>query len=184
MNHPLREYVLIDTETTGFGASAQLVEIAALHVRNGDSVRRFETLARPSVAIPWQASRVHGITDAMVRNAPREAAVVRSLLDFVGALPLVAHNASFDVTVLRGAFARAGIPTPGCVVWCSMKLSRRVVTDAPSYGLDALARHLELPQRPTHRAMADVLTTHALVGAVLARASAANVRAIGPSTVL
>lgn len=182
--HPLREYVLIDTETTGFGASARLVEVAALHVRDGACVQRYESLVRPDISIPWQASRIHGITDATVRSAPREAAVVRALRDFVGNLPLVAHNASFDVTVIRGACARAGVPTPGCVVWCTMKLARRFVADAPAYNLGALARHLALPAVPAHRAMADVVTTHRLVGAILARATAAQLRAVGSSAVL
>jgi DNA polymerase-3 subunit epsilon len=182
--HPLREYVLIDTETTGFGVSARLVEVAALHVRDGECVRRYESLVRPDISIPWQASRIHGITDATVRTAPREAAVVRALREFVGALPLVAHNASFDVTVLRSAFARAGVPAPGCVVWCSVKLARRFVANAPAYNLNALARHLALPAVPAHRAMADALTAHALVDTILARATAAQLRAVGPSAVL
>lgn len=175
---------MIDTETTGFGASARLVEVAALHVRNGVCVRRYQTLVRPDIPIPWQATRVHGITDAMVRTAPREAEVVRALRDFIEAIPLVAHNASFDATVLRGAFARARLTAPGCVVWCSVKLARRFLLDAPAYNLGALARHLALPAVPAHRAMADALTTQALVDAILSRVSGAQVRAVGPSAVL
>lgn len=184
MPHPLREYVLIDTETTGFGASAQLVEVAAIHVRDGLRERSFQTLVRPSVPIPWQATRVHGITDAMVRTAPREREVVLALREFFGALPLVAHNASFDMTVLRGAFARAGVAAPGCLVWCSMKLSRRFVSDAPGHSLGALARHLALSAVPAHRAMADALTTHALLDVILVRATARQLHATGPSGVL
>jgi DNA polymerase-3 subunit epsilon len=182
--HPLREYVLIDTETTGFGASARLVEVAALHVRSNDVVRRYESLVRPDVPIPRPATRVHGISDAMVRTAPPEAVVVRALRDFIGARPLVAHNAGFDAAVLRGAFSRAGLPAPGCVMWCSVRLARRFVADAPAYNLGALAQHLALPAVPAHRAMADALTTQALVGAILVRATASQFHAVGPSTVL
>lgn len=184
MPHPLHEYVLIDTETTGFGPAAQLVEVAALHVRDGASVRAFQTLVRPSISIPWHASQVHGISNAMVRGAPAEADVVRALRDFIGALPLVAHNASFDVKVLRGAFQRADVAAPGSVVWCSLKLSRRFVSEAPSHALGALARHLSLKAIPSHRAMADVLTTRALLEVILERATARQLGATGPSAVL
>ncbi|MFO0651484.1 MAG: 3'-5' exonuclease [Polyangiales bacterium] len=184
MPHPLHEYVLIDTETTGFGPAAQLVEVAALHVRDGASVRTFQTLVRPSIAIPWHASQVHGITNAMVRGAPAEADVVRALRDFIGDHTLVAHNASFDVKVLRGAFQRAGVAVPGCVAWCTLKLSRRFVSDAPSHRLGDLAKHLSLETLPSHRAMADLLTTQALLAVILDRATARQVSATGPSAVL
>ncbi|MFO0649322.1 MAG: 3'-5' exonuclease [Polyangiales bacterium] len=184
MPHPLHEYVLIDTETTGFGPAAQLVEVAALHVRDGASVRTYHSLARPSVSIPWQASQVHGITNAMVRNAPAEAEVAQALRAFIGGLPLVAHNASFDARVLRGAFERAGVALPGAVVWCTLKLSRRFVSEAPSHALGALARHLSLATTPTHRAMSDALTTQALLAVILDRASARQLNATGPSAVL
>ena len=184
MPHPLREYVLIDTETTGFGPAAQLVEVAAIHIRDGEPVRTFQTLVRPSVSIPWRASQVHGISNAMVRGAPAEADVVRTLRDFIGTHPLVAHNASFDVKVLQGAFHRAGVAAPGSVVWCSLKLARRFVSEAPSHALGALARHLSLETVPSHRAMSDVLTTQALLAVILDRATARQLSATGPSTML
>lgn len=184
MEHPLREVVLIDTETTGFGPGARLVEVAALHVRAGEAVGSFQTLVRPGVPIPWAATRVHGITDAMVRDAPTEAEAARQLRDFLGSRPLVAHNASFDVAVLRGAFARAGVTAPGCVVWCSLAMSRRVFPEAASHRLGALASSLGLASGVAHRAMGDVQTTRALLGEILRRSSARELRAMGPSAVL
>jgi DNA polymerase III epsilon subunit-like protein len=151
------------------------------------SLRTFQTLVRPSIAIPWHASQVHGITNAMVRGAPAEADVVRALRDFIGAHTLVAHNASFDVKVLRGAFQRADVAAPGSVAWCTLKLSRRFVSEAPSHRLGDLAKHLSLETLPSHRAMADVLTTRALLEVILDRATARQLKvcrskSIGMST--
>ena len=165
----LADVIVLDTETTGIGASARVVEVAALHVKDGVVVRQFQSLVNPEMHIPAMVVRVHGITDAMVAHSPTAAPVLASFAKFVAGHILVAHNASFDFGILRGEYARVKVPPPGCGMYCSVKLSRVIFPEAPNHKLGTLATFLKLPHPPTHRALADCFTTMALLNAMAAR---------------
>ena len=89
---------IIDFETTGLSPNegARATEIAAIILQGGRIVRRYQSLMNAGVRIPFFITDLTGITNEMVRNAPSSAKVMREVADFVGGLPLVAHNASFD----------------------------------------------------------------------------------------
>lgn len=160
---PFDDFIVFDTETTGIGPSARLVEIAGVRLRNGVVVDTFETLVHPEMKIPTSVIRVHGITDAMVANAPKAHQALVAFSAFAGALPLVAHNASFDRGILRHEHARVALSPSLAAVYCSMKLSRRVFPGLGRYGLAALAATLKIPQPKAHRALADCHTTAELL---------------------
>ena len=66
------DYVMFDLETTGMSATDDaIIEISAVRVRNGEAAGTFSTLVNPQCAIPYSATRVNGITDEMVAEAPR-----------------------------------------------------------------------------------------------------------------
>ena len=163
------DVIVLDTETTGIGAFARIVEVAALHVKNGVVVRQFQSLVDPEMHIPSMVVRVHGITDAMVAGAPTAAPVLASFAKFVAGHTLVAHNASFDFGVLSREYARVKLPTPGCGMYCSVKLARVVFPEAPNHKLGTLATFLKLTHPPAHRALADCFTTMELLNAMAAR---------------
>ncbi len=157
----LDEVIVVDTETTGTGSTARVVEIAAVHAIRGVPVREFQSLVHPGMKIPPDVIRIHGITDAMVRNAPRADAVLPAFMQFVGALPLVAHNAGFDRGILSNELQRARILSPGIPVYCTVRLARKAIPEAPNHRLGTLAEFLALKTHPTHRALADC---HAALG--------------------
>lgn len=165
----LSDVIVLDTETTGIGAHARLVEVAAVHVRDGVEVRRFQSLVNPEMHIPAMVVRVHGITDAMVANSPTAGPVLAAFAKFVAGHTLVAHNAGFDFGVLSREFARVKLPTPGCGMYCSVRLARVIFPEAPRHGLGALTSFLKLSHQPAHRAVADCLTTIELLNAAAAR---------------
>jgi len=165
----LSDIIVLDTETTGIGAYARLVEVAAVHVRNGVEVRRFQSLVNPEMHIPAMVVRVHGITDAMVANSPTAGPVLAAFAKFVAGHTLVAHNAGFDFGILSREFARVKQPTPGCGMYCSVRLARVIFPEAPRHGLGALTSFLKLSHQPAHRAVADVLTTIELLNVAAAR---------------
>ncbi|MET0850194.1 MAG: 3'-5' exonuclease, partial [Candidatus Rokuibacteriota bacterium] len=108
------DVVVLDTETTGLSPRAgdRVVALAAVRVRRG-AVRRdevFETLVRPGRAIPASATRIHGITDAMVASAPGLEDVLPAFVDFAGGGVLAAHDAWFDLAFLEPDLARLGRP--------------------------------------------------------------------------
>jgi DNA polymerase-3 subunit epsilon len=176
----LSEFIVLDTETTGIAVGSRIVEVAALHVKDGVVVRRFQSLVNPEMHIPSIVQGVHGITDAMVASAPKATPVLADFAKFVAGHTLIAHNASFDFRILHGEYGRVKVATPGCGMYCSLKLARVVFPEAPNHKLGTLATFLKLPHPPTHRALADCFTTMELLNAMAARRkSHAAVRLIG-----
>jgi len=93
--------IVLDTETTGFEPTQghRMVEIACLEIDDFvPTGRSFHTYIDPCRDMPPDAERVHGLSGAFLRGKPKfeDAEVVDAFLDFVGDLPLIAHNATFD----------------------------------------------------------------------------------------
>lgn len=160
---PLAEldFVVVDTETTGSSPSRgdRLTEVAAVRVREGRVVDRYETLVNPGRPIPPAITRLTGITDAMVTRAPAFGDVVEEMLDFFGDAVLVAHNASFDRAFLDAELGRVynrALVTPYV---CTVQLSRRVVPGLDSYRLDSVADHFGVRIANRHRALGDAEAT-------------------------
>ena len=156
------ELVVLDFETTGLSADyCRVIEVAAAIVRDGHVVDSFVQLMHPGHRIPWFIADLTGITDAMVKGKPRPEAVMPKLRDFIGSRSCIAHNASFDAGFYHAEMSRAGIAHER-TFFCTMKLSRRLIQDAPNHQLGSLAHHLDLP-RPgegsSHRALYDVMLT-------------------------
>jgi len=149
-----REFVVVDTETTGMPPSARLVEIGALRVKGRNIVDRFETLVNPEAPIPEVVVRVHGITDAAVAEAPPASEILPKFLAWMGPLPLVAHNARFDASMLACECARLGISIPSNPVLCTLLAARKIL-QRPSHALEALVDDLGLPRGDHHRAASD-----------------------------
>lgn len=172
---------VFDTETTGLGADARIVEISAAWVdlrtglieRDEESRPRVRaTLVDPGCAIPREATKIHGITSAMVRGKPALDAVLPAFVRFIGEGPVVAHNAPFDVRILRAESTRVGARLPSRVpVYCTKRLAKKVLPAGKSVALAAVAVECGVEQRKgAHRALADVETTGAVLAALIARA--------------
>ncbi|WP_084436350.1 DEDD exonuclease domain-containing protein [Aldersonia kunmingensis] len=166
-------FVIVDLETTGGSAGDDAItEIGAVKVRGGEVIGELGTLVDPGRDIPTYVVELTGITTAMVVGAPRIEQVLPSFLEFAKDCVLVAHNAGFDMSFLRAAAERMGVPWPKFKVLCTVKLARRVLTrdEAPSVRLSALADLFQVSNQPTHRALDDARATvevlHELIGRV------------------
>ena len=156
------EFVAFDIETTGMSArNDRIVEIGAVRFRaDGSEIGEFQCLIHPGRAIPYAVTRIHGITDQMVRDAPREADVLPEFLRFLGDTRqtiLMAHNASFDVGFLETAIRRAKLEQPGHDVLDTVIFARRRYAGLPSYSLGALARSLGIVNARAHRGLSDAM---------------------------
>ncbi len=89
---------VIDFETTGLAPAQgdRATEIAVVLVRDDKIVDRYQSLINAGRGIPPFIEHLTGITNAMVRDAPPAKQVMAEVADFVGTLPMVAHNANFD----------------------------------------------------------------------------------------
>jgi DNA polymerase-3 subunit epsilon len=150
----------VDTETTGMSPSYghRLVEVARVTIHDGVLGEEWSTLVNPGRAIPEDATRVHGISDSMVAGAPAAAEVGRLLRTACADLPLVFHNASFDLPFLLHLFREAGAPALLNPVIDTLGLARGLFATG-SNSLSALAGRLELPAETPHRALGDTRTT-------------------------
>ncbi|WP_279477598.1 3'-5' exonuclease [Aureimonas sp. SK2] len=149
----------------------------------GDRVtRRFHTLIRPpELRFDWGNIRVHGIRPEDVLDAPSFADVWEELGDvFDGALVL-AHNASFDMNVLKRTAAHYGLALPAFRSFCTVSMARRLWPEAPSKRLSALAERFAIDFRHHHAGEdAFVCATIALEG--VRHAGARNVVDLAETT--
>ncbi|WP_053242041.1 exonuclease domain-containing protein [Clostridium sp. DMHC 10] len=89
------DFVSLDFETTGLSANIdKIIEVAATKYCNGKIVDEFHSLIYPEIHIPSRITKINNIDDSMVNGCPRISEIVPKLLEFIGDLPIVAHNAS------------------------------------------------------------------------------------------
>ncbi|KHJ51442.1 DNA polymerase III subunit epsilon [Vreelandella venusta] len=147
--------IFIDIETTGTRATRdRITEIAALKINGGHVVERWVSLIQPTTGVPAHISRLTGIDDAMLREAPTFACVAEELNGWLGGDTLVAHNARFDAGFLRNEFKRAGIAYRPKVI-CTLRLARRLEPQLAKHNLTALLAHYNVPRTNAHRAEED-----------------------------
>ena len=155
------DFVVFDLETTGAKAPpCRITEIGAYRVKNGKIIDEYQTLVNPETAIPLFISQLTGITDTMVKNAPKFRDVAADFLNFIGDSVLVAHNAHFDIHFLNHEIGR--IHTDYCVgnpSLCTVRLSRRLLPDIENHRLNTLANHYSVALVNHHRAGDDAHAT-------------------------
>lgn len=155
------DYVVIDLETTGAKAPpCRVTEIGACKIRKGKVTEEFHTLVNPETSIPPFITSLTGISDAMVREAPRFSDIAGDLLEFIGDSVLVAHNARFDMGFLNYEIGRVyselKLRNPAL---CTVQLSRRLLPDIENHKLNTVARHFAVELLNHHRAGDDARAT-------------------------
>jgi DNA polymerase III subunit epsilon len=152
------EYVAVDCETNGLGgATCELTEVGAVLVGGGELHESWHTVVRAERPLGRGIQRFTGITQAMVDDAPPPEEVLPRLARMLEGRVLLAHNARFDVRVLRQAFDRAGLDWPSPPALCTVTLARRFAPLARKRSLAPLAQSLGIEVEETHRALPDAL---------------------------
>lgn len=157
-------YVAFDTETTGLlpQQGDEIVQIAAVRIVNGRRVEGevFDTLVNPGRSIPLSSTVVHGITEAMVADAPGVADVLRRFHRFAEGAVLIAHNAPFDMQFLRRREAELGLTFDNPVL-DTVLLSAVIYGQHEVHSLDALTHRLgiTIPEADRHTAIGDTIAT-------------------------
>jgi DNA polymerase-3 subunit epsilon len=158
------DFAAIDFETAGPSA-ASACSVGVVTVVDGRVVDRVGWLIRPpaghDVFSEWNI-RIHGITPDRVVGALGWADQLDDLVDAIGGLPVVAHNARFDMGVLRAACFASGAPTPPIDYFCSLRVARRTYA-LTSYRLPVAAMAAGFEDFPHHDALADAEACAAIV---------------------
>ncbi len=154
--------VVIDTETTGLDArTARLVQIGAVRL-GGEGLREtesFDRLVNPGVPIPASASKIHGIGDEAVRQAPVFAAVAPELEAFIGASVLIGHTVPYDMTVLRREYELARRPWRLPRTLDVRDLAEVAQPTLAQYSLERLCEWLSIEIEGRHTALGDAVAT-------------------------
>ena len=155
--HSLGPFTVFDLETTGCSQYRdRIVEIAAVRAELDGSLSRFSALVNPGIPVPSQATKVHGITDDMLKDAPKFHDVAYKFLDFAKGSKLVAHNARFDLSFLQESLFRSGLPLWKDGSYDSIVLTRKAYPGLTSYSLQFLRTHFALDDEgQAHRAASD-----------------------------
>ena len=140
-------YVVFDFETTGFnaGGADSIIEIGAVKLHNGEIIDRFDELINPGRTLPAKIVELTNITDEMLKDKDTEENAVKRFIDWTGDLPMVAHNAKFDVSFLEMAYKKYNLGTFTNPVIDTLELSRTMDTNYARHSLSALVKRYEVP---------------------------------------
>lgn len=152
--------IVFDTETTGLDPARgdRVVEIGAIEISNLIATGRvFHVYINPERDMPEEAFRVHGLSREFLADHKNFAGIVDEFIEFIEDLPLIAHNAEFDVRFLNAEFAKLNRPplAPTRII-DTLAMARRLHPGSPS-SLDALCQRygVDLSRRDKHGALLD-----------------------------
>ncbi|HZH71238.1 MAG TPA: 3'-5' exonuclease [Mariniphaga sp.] len=160
-------FAIIDIETTGsrhkFG---QITEIAVFQHNGIEITGSYSTLIKPEMDIPLFITRLTGITNEMVRDAPRFYEVAKTIVELTAGRTFVAHNVRFDYNFLQEEFKRLGYDYYRKTL-CTVQLSRKLLPGYKSYSLGKLCSSLGIEINGRHRAEGDAYATVQLFNLLL-----------------
>jgi len=150
-------YCVFDIETTGLSPKqCEIIEIGAVKISGESVCGTFESFVNPGVAIPSEITRITGIDDSMVADAPAIDEVLPRFLDFVGDSVVVAHNATFDLGFVNESLLSRYSQKMINPIICTLKLSKMLYPKLESHSLESVMRHFKLSRDgAAHRALDD-----------------------------
>ncbi|MET0968558.1 MAG: exonuclease domain-containing protein [Tardiphaga sp.] len=166
---PEQDYVVVDIETTGGWASSdRITEIGAVKIRNHRVIGEWHSLLDPQRSIPARIVQLTGITNEMVRGAPRFAEIADSFMAFMGDGIFAAHNVNFDYGFISNEYGRLERRFRFPKV-CTCAGMRRRFPGQKSYSLGNLCRTYNIDLKDHHRALCDARATAQLLNLMNAK---------------
>lgn len=140
-------YVVFDFETTGFNAGGgdSVIEIGAVKIKNGEILERYDELINPGRKLPQKITDVTSITDEMLQDKDNEENAMKRFIEWFGDLPMVAHNAKFDVSFLEMAYQKYNLGEFKNTVIDTLELSRTLDNTFARHSLSALVKRYNVP---------------------------------------
>ena len=157
------DFVTIDFETAKYSQESAC-SVGLVKFRESRVVDTYYSLIRPpSLYIRPDFTKIHGLTADDVKDAPRFNELWDSaIVPFIGDSFLAAHNASFDMGVLRAVLKWYKLSVPELTYFCTCQLSRRTWTELKSHALTKLADNFGIIY-DAHNALDDAMTCGKLV---------------------
>ena len=170
-------FAVVDVETTGGRAwmGHRIVEIAIVEVLDGAIVDEYETLVNPGQGIPSMITSLTGITSAMTAVEPYFEHIAEDVAGRLEGRAFVAHNATFDWSLVSAELVRANVDVPNVPKLCTVRMVRRLVPALRHRNLDVVTRHFGVEVHARHRAHGDALATARVLLRLLDEASGRGV---------
>ena len=160
--YPIKEnnlYAILDIETTGGKFNEEgITEIAIYKFDGHTTIDQFISLVNPEKPIQEFVVKLTGISNKMLKNAPKFYEIAKRIIEITSDCILVAHNSSFDYRILCTEFDRLGYRFNRNTL-CTVELSQKLIINQPSYSLWKLIKSLGIPMSDRHRASGDALAT-------------------------
>ena len=162
-------YSVIDIETTGNGFKGQKITEISIFIFDGQNiVDEFTTLVNPEQNIPPFITNLTGITNAMVRYAPKFYEIAQKVQELTKDTIFVVHNVNFDYNIIRDEFKSLGFDFKRKKL-CTVRLSRKIIPELPSYSLGSICSTENIPINGRHRAKGDAEATTELFRRLIER---------------
>ena len=159
----MNEFIAIDFETAIY-APHSAISVGLVRFLDFQIVDTYYSLIKPpSLYIREDFTEIHGLTVDDVKDAPDFEHLWESkIAGFIGKTPLAAHNASFDIGVIKAVLRWYGLPVPALKYFCTLALSRKTWPHLKSHALTALAKNFDIVYK-AHNALDDAITCGKLV---------------------
>ena len=162
-------YTVVDIETTGNGYKGSKITEISIFVFDGKKVvDEFTSLVNPEQNIPAFITNLTGITNAMVRNAPKFYEIAKKIAEITEDTIFVAHNVNFDYNIIQEEFKNLGFDFKRKKL-CTVRLSRKLIPDLNSYSLGNICTVENIAINGRHRAKGDAEATTELFKRLIER---------------
>ncbi|WP_298779953.1 exonuclease domain-containing protein [uncultured Polaribacter sp.] len=162
-------YTVVDIETTGNGYKGSKITEISIFVFDGKTViDEFTSLVNPEQNIPPFITNLTGITNAMVRNAPKFYEIAKQVAEITQNTIFVAHNVNFDYNIIQEEFKNLGFDFKRKKL-CTVRLSRKIIPGLSSYSLGNICTSENIPINGRHRAKGDAEATTELFRRLIQR---------------
>ncbi len=164
----MKKFAIIDIETTGGTAARERITEIAIITHDGKQVLdTYTSLVNPERSIPFNITQITGITDSMVKDAPKFYEIAKKVVEMTEDCVFVAHNVRFDYSFIQEEFRRLGFNYTRKQL-CTVKMARQAIPGLRSYSLGNLIEHLKIKVENRHRALDDTLATVILFEKIIA----------------
>ena len=140
-------YVVFDLETTGLypNSGDTIIEIGAVKIKDGKIIDRFDELINPEKLLNEEIIKITGIDNEMLKDKRKEEECIKDFMKWVGDLPMVAHNAKFDISFVDKAFEKYNLGSLSNIVIDTLGLSRYLESSERYHNLATLVKRYNIP---------------------------------------
>lgn len=157
---PQQTFVVVDLETTGGGTrDHRILEVGAVKIERGKITDQFSTLINPQRSIPDYVTKITGINEGMITDAPLPEDIMPKLVDFIGDGVIIAHNLPYDLGFINTTLTRLGYQSLRNPTLCTLELSRFLLPHLKNHKLEDVAWNFGISIEARHRALDDAMAT-------------------------